>query len=482
MSENKALSRIAIVGGGITGLATAYFLQAQARAQQRPLEVYLIEAGPRLGGKVLTEREDGFLVEGGPDAFLTTKPWALRLCQELGLADQVVGPQPQNHKTFVLGGGRLRRLPEGVMGLVPTRFGPFLRSDLFSPWGKLRMGLDLLVPPRRDGGDESLGHFVRRRLGREALERLAEPLLAGIYAADADQLSLLATFPRFREMERRHRSLIAGTLAVRRRRPPASAPPKAPVSRSPFRTLRSGLSELVKALQARLRETPDVSVILGQRVVEVQRRNTAPAYRLRLAEGRAIEADAVVLAVPAYAAAEMVASLSPQAAELLSDIAYASTAVVTLALRREQVAHPLDGTGFVVSRTEGRALTACTWSASKWPGRAPEGFVLLRCFFGRAGQEGVLAQDDEALSRLAWEELRDLLGLEGRAVRVWVHRWPRAMPQYRVGHLERLQELDEVLGEHPGLILAGAAYRGIGLPDCIRQAQEAAGRVLGAEV
>ncbi|RMF26857.1 MAG: protoporphyrinogen oxidase, partial [Chloroflexi bacterium] len=294
MNENRPPSRIAVVGGGITGLATAYFLQTQARTRQQPLEVFLIEAGPRLGGKVRTEREDGFLVEGGPDAFLTTKPWALRLCQELGLTDQMVGPQPQNHKTFVLVGGRLRRLPEGVIGLVPTRFGPFLRSDLFSVWGKLRMGLDLLVPPRRDGGDESLGHFVRRRLGREALERLAEPLLAGIYAADADRLSLLATFPRFREMERQHGSLIAGTLAMRRRRPPAPTTPKAPVSRSPFRTLRPGLSALVRTLQARLREAPGVSVILGRRVVEVQRQGTGPAYRLRLAEGPAIEADAAV--------------------------------------------------------------------------------------------------------------------------------------------------------------------------------------------
>ena len=462
---------IAIVGGGITGLATAYFLRERARSSGRPLEVSLIEGERRLGGKVLTEHVRGFIIEGGPDSFLTQKPWALQLCELLGLADQLTGPQP-HRKTFVLLGGRLRRLPEGVMGLVPTRLGSLLRSELFSTWGKLRMAMEPLVPPRRDDRDESLGEFVRRRLGRQALERLAEPLLAGIYAADADRLSLLATFPRLRELERRHGSLTAGVMAQRRRRSKDAKEAK-PL----FMTLRPGLSALVEALMARLH---DVRVITGQRITQLERRsrNMKSSYSLRLADGQLLEADAVVLTTPAHVAAELLEPLSPEAAELLAGIPAVSTAVVTLAFRRSQVEHPLDGTGFVVPPIEGRALTGCTWSSSKWPGVAPEGFALLRCFFGRAGQEDALKLSDEDLVHLAYEELRGLLGLRGEPLLVRVHRWPRAMPQYLVGHLDRLARIEEVLSEHPGLILAGAAYRGIGLPDCIRQAQEAAERVL----
>ena len=461
--------RVVIVGGGITGLATAYFLQEQARTLHQPLEIFLIEREHRLGGKVLTEHAQGFIIEGGPDSFLTQKPWALQLCELLGLADRLTGPQP-HRKTFVLLGGRLRRLPEGVMGLVPTRLGSFLRSDLFSGWGKLRMVVEPLVPPRRDDRDESLGEFVRRRLGRQALERLAEPLLAGIYAAEADRLSLLATFPRLRELERRHGSLTAGVMAQRRRRSK-----DAKESKPLFMTLRPGLSALVEALRARLH---GVKVITGQRVAQLERRNTKSSYSLRLADGRLLEADALVLTTPAHVAAELLEPLSPKAAELLAKFPTVSTAVVTLAFRRSQVEHPLDGTGFVVPHVEGRALTGCTWSSSKWPGLAPEGFVLLRCFFGRAGQEDALELNDGDLVHLAYEELHALLGLRGKPILTRVHRWPRAMPQYLIGHLDRLAQIEEALGEHPGLILAGAAYRGIGLPDCIRQAQDAAERLL----
>jgi len=458
--------RIAIIGGGITGLATAYFLQERARAS----EIFLIEGERRWGGKVLTEYAQGFVIEGGPDSFLTQKPWALQLCEQLGLADRLAGPQP-HRKAFVLLGGRLRRLPEGVMGLVPTRLGPFLRSDLFSAWGKLRMGLEPLMPARRDGEDESLGEFVRRRLGGQALERLAEPLLAGIYAADADQLSLLAAFPRLRELERRHGSLTAGVMAQRRRRPKSIER-----ARPLFMTLQSGMSALIGALRAQLH---NVNAITGQPVVQLGRqgKNATSLYSLRLADGCLLEADAVVLTTPAYIAAALLKPLSPAAAEFLAEIPYVSTVVVTLAFRRSQVEHPLDGAGFVVPRVEGRALTACTWSSSKWSGRAPEGAVLLRCFFGRAGREDELQLDDDGLLRLAYRELRSLLGLRGEPLLAQVHRWPRAMPQYLVGHLDRLAQIEEALGEHP-IILAGAAYRGPGLPDCIKQAQDAVERLL----
>jgi oxygen-dependent protoporphyrinogen oxidase len=467
-----AEKRVAIGGGGITGLATADFLQEQARALGQPIDITLIEAADRLGGKIQTERFDGFLIEGGPDAFLTQKPWAVQLCRELGLEEQLVAPKPG--KTYVLLGGRLRRLPEGAMGLIPTRLGSFAKSELFSPWGKLRMGLDLVIPPRRDGHDESLAEFIKRRLGREALERLAEPLLAGVYAADPERLSIEATFPRLQELERQYRSLIRGVLRQQRQRQGGSSAHKDGKPPPVFLTLRAGLNTLVEALVARIE--PHVAVLTGQRVAQLE--PIKGGYRLALDGGRALEAEAVVLTTPAYVTAELIEALSPRAAELLVKIPYASTAVVTLAFRCEDVEHPLDGTGFVVPRVEGRALTACTWSSSKWPGRAPEELVLLRGFFGRAGQEGILQLNDDELIELAVGELRDLLGLRGQPIVVRVHRWPRAMPQYSVGHLEHLAQIESALTEHSGIVLAGAAYRGIGLPDCIRQGREASEKIL----
>jgi len=340
-------------------------------------------------------------------------------------------------------------------------------------WGKLRMGLELLVPPRRNGQDESLGGFVRRRLGRQALEGLAEPLLAGIYAADPDQLSLLATFPGLQELERRHGSLIAASRALRRRRAAHAQP-----GRSPFMTLRGGLGMLIKALTIRFSQ---VTVLTGQRVAGLSyRQERAAPYYLRLANGQSVEANTVVLATPAYVTAKLLEQMSPEATELLAGIPYVSTAVVTLAFRHREVEHPLDGTGFVVPRIEGRALTACTWSSSKWAGRAPEGFALLRCFFGRAGQEEIVKLDDEGLLCLAYEQLHDLLGLHGEPVLSRVQRWPQALPQYLVGHLDRLGNLEAALSDYPGLLLAGAAYRGIGLPDCIFQGAKIAAAYFSA--
>jgi len=457
---------VVVVGGGITGLSTAYFSQEQFRASDQPVEIFLVERDHRLGGKVLTERVQDFVIEGGPDSFLTLKPWALQLCERLGMADQLLAPQP-GRKTFILFKNRLRQLPEGAMGVIPTHFAALLKSDLFSTWGKIRMGLELLVPPKRDGRDESLGEFVRRRLGPEPLERLAEPLLAGVYAANANQLSLKAAFPQLRALEHQHGSLIAGALAYRRQHA-ISVRKSNPL----FMTLRTGLNTLIETLRAQLQKA---SIITGQPVTHLSRHNTQ--YHIRLADERVIEADALVLATPAYVTAGLLKPLNSEAAELLADIPYVSTAVVTMAFRRSDVVHPLDATGFLIPRIEGRDLTACTWSSSKWPARAPEGFVLLRCFFGRSGQEDILQLDDKALVRLACGELRDLLGLRGEPVLTRVHRWPTAMPQYLVGHLDRLSKIERILEEYPGLFLAGAAYRGIGLPDCIHEGAVATERI-----
>lgn len=457
--------RVAIVGGGITGLSAAYALQS------RGLEVSLIEASDHLGGKVYTERADGFVIEGGPDAMLTQKPWALELCGQLGLDGELVSPVP-DRKTYILFQGGLRELPRGAMGFIPTHFASFLTSDLFSLWGKLRMGLELFVPPRPDGGDESLGAFVRRRLGHEPLERLAEPLLAGVYASDADQLGLQAAFPQLRALERTHGSLIRGALAHRRKR--RSQSQNGERERPPlFMTLRPGLGGLVGRLAAKLR---GVRVLTGRCVTGIDPGGDG-RYRVTLSDGETFEAHAVILATPAYVTAKLVEALSHEAADKLSQISYVSTAVVSLGFKRIDVEHPLDATGFLVPRTERRAMTACTWSSSKWPGRAPRDHALFRCFFGRAGQEDVLCLDDGDLVHLAHEELRDLIGANGTPVLSRRHRWPRSMPQYEVGHLDRLAQIEHALKDHPGVVLAGAAYGGIGLPDCIRQGREAALRV-----
>jgi oxygen-dependent protoporphyrinogen oxidase len=471
--------RVVIVGGGISGLATTYFLRERAREAGVAIDCVLIESERRLGGKILTEHVDQFVIEGGPDSFLTQKPWALELCERLGLSDCLVGTNPERRKTYVLHKGTLRELPEGVMLVAPGRLMPFLRSRLLSPQAKLRMGLDLLIPPKRDEDDESLAVFMRRRLGREALERIAEPLLAGIYAGDVEQLSLQATFPQLREMERKHGSLTAGMLARKRETVKGRVAETQP-NRTMFMTLRGGLGELISALVSQLN---DIKLLTGQRVVALKPQagalNREYSYELQLEDGTIVHADIVVLTTPAYISAELLETLNPQAATILHAIPYASTATVSLAFNRTDVSHPLDGSGFVVPRVEKRKITACTWVSSKWPSHTLSDHVLLRCYLGRAGDEEALHLDDDVLVETVRAELRDLLGVTATPTLTRIYRWGRSMPQYLVGHLERLAVMEKALAEHPGIALTGAAYRGIGLPDCIRQGALTAGKVLG---
>lgn len=471
--------RIVIIGGGIAGLATAYELQERARASAAPIQVSLVEAEQQLGGVIRTELVDGFIIEGGPDSVLAQKPWAVDLAQRLGLGDQIMGTHPASRKTYVLYRGRLHELPEGLTLMIPTRLKPLLQTGLLSPLGKARAALDLLMRPRERGGDVTLGSFVRQHLGREAFERIVEPLMAGIYAGDGEQLSLKATFPRLLELERQYGSLIRGLVA--RRPDPLTIPERGGGEGrwSGFVTLRQGLGQLVEALIAHLDQ---VELYTGQRVQRIRPRTPDdwrwPGYAVELADGRVLSADAVVLATQAYAAAELVAPLSLNLAALLRAIPYVSTVTVSLAFRRTDVRHPLDGYGFVVPRVEGRPLLACTWTSSKFPHRAPEGAVLLRCFLGRAGQEEVVWLDDQALLRLIRAELSDILGIQAKPTLVRIFRWPRAMPQYVLGHLERLEAIQAYLARWPGLYLTGSAYGGVGLPDGIRAGAQTAEMIL----
>ncbi len=464
---------ILVVGGGISGLTAAYQLQRLARQSQTHFKITLVESDRRLGGKILTDRTDNMVIEAGPDSFLSSKPAALELCRELGIEDSVIGTTETGGGTYILRRGRLEPLPEGITMLVPTKFKPLLASRLLSPLGKLRMSLDFFIPPRRDADDESVGHFVRRRLGREAFERMAQPILSGIYAGDADRLSLAATFPRLRDTELKHGSLTKGMLAQRKQ---AAAKPQPGPKRSAFLSLRDGLGQLTDALEEAL---TDVDVLLGTEVTALDRLDDG-RYEVSLSAGRSLMVDGIVLAVPAYAAGQMLGTLEPSVASLLSHIPYVSTATVTLAYHAGDVTGSAAGRGFVIPRVENRELTAVTWVTQKFSHRAPDGVALVRAFVGRAGREEAVELSDDDLLRLVRRELDEILGIGADPIDARIYRWRRALPQYVLGHLERLEEIDERMASMPNIQLAGAAYRGVGIPDCIQSGRSAAIKVLEA--
>ena len=462
-----------VVGAGITGLATAYYLQRSAAAEQ--CEVAVLEAAPRPGGKLRTERRDGFLLEAGPDSFLTGKPDAVELCRELGLAPSLIA-QSQPRAAYVLRRGRLVPIPPGMRLVHPTRPWALLRSPLLSPGGRIRALAHPLVPPRRGAGagDESVGAFVRRRYGAELLRVLGEPLLAGIHLADPWRLSLAATFPALRSAGRRPAAPPANP-------PPAPPPELAHLRGSPFASLTGGMEQLAGALAARLGR----SLRTGAAAAAIDPAPRGYRVRLRAPAGRAageeLAAAAVVVTTPAAAAAPLVRRVNPPLAQLLGAAEAASSAIVTLGYRDPQVALPRPGSGFVVPRGEGSRLLACTWSSGKWAGRAPAGGVLVRGFVGGWRQPELPALADAELIALVEAELGAILGggfAQARRPAVSrVQRWPGGTPLYRVGHHRWLAQVRAAGAATPGLWLAGAAYDGAGIPDCIRQARAAAGAV-----
>jgi oxygen-dependent protoporphyrinogen oxidase len=468
--------RIAVIGGGISGLSTAFrLLDRGASGGAAPARVLLLEASTRLGGVIETRRRDGFLVECGPDSFITDKPAGLALCRRLGLDKALLHTNDAFRRVYVVRAGRLVPVPEGFALLAPVRVFPFLATPIFTWRGKLRMAMDLVLPRRKDGGDESVGAFVRRRLGREALDRLVEPMVAGIYTADPETISLRATFPRFYDMEREHRSLIRAmrkrARAARGRGAEASA---AGVRYSLFVAPTDGMGSLVDALVARLGEA---TVRTGTPAAAVEPGGTGARWRVRTESGEAIPADAVCLALPAYAAAKLLRGLDPELADQLDGIPYATTAVLNAAFRREDIPHPLDGFGFVSPAAEHREVLGCTFSSVKFVGRAPEGKVLLRAFIGGWRRPEWAEQDDASLEASVLREFRDLLGIEAPPLWTSVHRWPRSLSQFPVGHLNRLAAIAGRLRNHPGLALAGSGYEGGGVPDCVRSGELAVKRI-----
>ncbi|MDE3118260.1 MAG: protoporphyrinogen oxidase [Nitrospirota bacterium] len=472
---------VAIVGGGIAGLSTAFALQEQAAEAEFPLSITVIEAGSFWGGKIATHRVGELVIERGPDSFLSQKPAGLELCAKLGLSDRLVNTNPSGQGAFVYSRGKLRQLPEGLVLFVPSKLGPFLRSGLLSLPGIMRMGADLVLPRQHVKGDESLAAFFRRRFGAEAIDRLIEPLMAGIYAGDAEQMSLRATFPRFIELERKHGSLIRGMLAGRRNAASSGQAPQAgPSPRTMFVTMKNGMDELVQALVGRV-ERAGAALQPGRRVHSLRApsvRSKVWTYDLVLEDGGVVTADVVVLAVPAYVAAPLIRPHSRPAAEKLEAIPYATTATVSLAYAATDLGPQVRGFGFVVPRAERRDLIAATWTSLKWPHRAPPSQTLIRCYLGGVGREQSLALDDDALLRRVKEELRAMVGVTAEPAYADVSRWERGMPQYTIGHPSRLEALQVALNPYKGLYLTGAAYRGVGIPDCIKDGSDTAAHIV----
>jgi protoporphyrinogen/coproporphyrinogen III oxidase len=439
---------VVIVGGGIAGLAAAYELHTQGVA------FTLVEAAPRLGGVILSEQIDGFTVDAGPDSLLIQKPEAIALCEELGLGRRLVSTKPPR-AAYIQRGGRLHALPPASVLGIPTRIAPLARTRLFSWPGKLRMAAEWLVPRKRDREDESIGAFIGRRFGREAVTYLADPLLAGIHAGDVDRLSVRALFPRFVEAEQQYGSLLK---AFRRTGAARQSPDGI------FKSLPGGLSELVAALAAAL---PGDAVRLQTRVARIAKMAGSTGFRVETIAGEPMDARAVVLATPAFASATLVEGLDTELSQRCGAIPYTSVATVAVAFNRADVAHSLAGSGFVVPRAEGSAILAGTWLSSKWPNRAPDGRVLMRTFVGGARDPSALEKTDDALVRLSLAALTPLLGIRAAPLFSRVYRWPRSNAQHEVGHLDRMAAIDRALLRLPGLFVTGSGFRGVGIPDCV---------------
>lgn len=468
------MKRIVIIGGGISGLAAAHHLLELSGEDRSSLEVLLLEANSHAGGVIQTQSRDGFLLETGPDAFISEKPEALSLVRRIGLEKSLIQTNSSNRRSFIARGNKLLAVPEGFQLLAPSRFLPFLSSNIFSWSGKARMALDLILPKRlisNGSDDESLASFVRRRLGREALDRMAQPMVGGIYTADPELLSLRATMPRFLEMEDRYRSILRAMWYARQKQTKDEASGTSGARYSLFLSLNGGMQTLVDTLVARL---PANSVRLNTKVESLNFEVTTKRWKVRTSSNEPIVADAICIALPAYTSANLTSELDEQLARELNAIPYASTATINLAYRRADIPHALDGFGFVVPYVERRATLACSFSSVKFAGRAPDGSVLLRAFVGGALQPEMFALDDDALIDAVRKDLRELLGIEQPPLFARVQKWPRSMAQYHVGHLERVERIRQHVNAFDTMQLAGNAFAGAGIPDCIRSGETAA--------
>nr|WP_180955565.1 MULTISPECIES: protoporphyrinogen oxidase [Bacillus] len=458
--------RVAVIGGGITGLAAAYYLQKQAREQNMAVDVNLIEASHRLGGKIQTVVRDGYVIEKGPDSFLGRKQSASRLAKEVGMADQLINNSAG--KSYVLVKERLHPMPGGSIMGIPTEVAPFVTTGLFSIPGKIRAAADFFLPRSNPSEDQSLGQFFRRRLGDEVVENLIEPLLSGIYAGDIDRLSLMSTFPQFYEVEQKYRSLILGMKKA------TPARPKNPSQKGNglFLTFSSGLQSFVDAIESKLEPR---SVLKGMRVEQIIQKSGG--YEIELNNGEIILADSIISAVP-HQAVPMLFPGNDLFSEL-KEMPSTSVATVAMAFPKEAIKKDIEGTGFVVSRNSDYTITACTWTHKKWPHSTPDGKVLLRCYVGRAGDEAVVGLSDDEIIKIVLEDLNKTMDITAEPEFSIISRWNNSMPQYTVGHKQMVEKIKEQMpSEYPGIFLAGSSFEGLGIPDCIDQGEVAVKMVL----
>ncbi|MFD0713933.1 protoporphyrinogen oxidase [Paenibacillus sp. GCM10027626] len=471
MRRNGQTDRIVVIGGGISGLSSAFYLLRQAEAAGRKLEMTIVDPADRIGGKINTLHRDGFVIERGPDSFLARKKPIIDLAFDLGIEQQLVGTNPEAKKTYILHQGKLHAMPAGLVLGIPTELEPFMKTEMLSTRAKCRALLDLVMRPRKEESDESLGDFLSRRLGPEVMERIAEPLLAGIYAGDLRKLSLQATFPQFGMAERKHGSLIQGMRLNRGKAPAiaADADKLPPSARTAFLTFSGGLAVMVDALD---RALAAVGRKLGVKAVAINPQSDG-SYEVALGDGETVSADQIVITAPAFHAAEL---LQPHAdVSALQAVRYVSVANVVMAFDKATFGQRFDGSGFVIPRSEGTSITACTWTSTKWLHTSPDDKVLLRCYVGRSGDEEIVDLPDDKLAEVVRRDIRNIMNITAEPLFTEITRLHRSMPQYPVGHLDNIAALRSQMAERlPGVWVTGAAFDGVGLPDCIRQGREAA--------
>lgn len=468
------MKKIAIIGGGISGLSAAVTLE-RARAAGTPLQYRVFEAAPRLGGVLLTERVDGCVVEGGPDSFLTEKSWGLDFVRSIGLGDQLISSNDADRKTYILVKGCLEPIPDGLMFMVPTRIAPILTTRLFSLPAKIRMAFEYFQKPLASEKDETVAEMVERHFGSEMVDRLADPLLAGVYGGEAAQLSAAAVLPRFVDMERKYGSLSRAMLAARKQMATAASANSKP--RALFTSLKDGMRQLVEAIEPML--APGAAST-GNPVVGLTR--SADRWLITPMQGSPDEFDAVILALPASAASMLLGNVEPKLAGELGQIRYSSSVTVNLGYSRSDLQQLPPGFGFLVPRSENRRMLACTFVHVKFPHRAPDDKGILRCFIGGARDESVLELPDNDLIEMVRRNLAEILALTAEPRFARVYRWRRAMAQYTTGHLDRIRRIKELQSAVPDLYLAGNAYQGIGVPDCIASGESAAKSAMDASL
>ena len=469
--------RVAIIGGGISGLSTAWFLEQQLRCDEhfagQAVEIELFESNDRLGGKIQTHRQDGLIMELGAESFLSRKPHGMALCQDLGILDRLQGTRPDTRKTFVWWQDRLHALPEGLSGFVPAKLQPLLKTSLLSPLAKARFLLEYFLPPKKSKSDnaecqeESIASFISRRLGRQTYQRLVQPLLCGIYCGDGEQLSLRAAYPELQKLEQEHGSLLRGL----KRKQAQAATSEWPA----FVTFSGGMSDLIEAVAEQLQSTTVTSSAAINEILPVEQ-----GYQLNFAAPMSPQSsdmfDTVIATTSSRISSKLLANADSELANELAGIPHVSTMAVNLWYEADQIDHDLDGYGFVVPSQQQRGVTAVTWTSSKHFHRVPEGLKLIRVYLGRAGDEADLHASDETILKQVDRELRRMMNLTTTPKGYFIHRWFEGSPQYCLGHLDRLERVEKHLTQLPGLFLTGSSYRGVGIPDCIRQAKEVAAK------